>query len=64
MHSLRKRPATHDKLESLDSLTEITARLFSSIPNRGLAGRPLITEDPWTEDQRRVGKLIPSFPTI
>ncbi|KAF9651581.1 LuxS/MPP-like metallohydrolase [Thelephora ganbajun] len=37
--------------ESLDTLTEITMRLFSSVPNRGLIRRPLIKDDPWTEDQ-------------
>lgn len=42
-------------------MTEITTRLFSSIPNRGLVARPLIADDPWTEDQQQVGKFVSSF---
>lgn len=55
---------THSTLESLDTLTEITVRLFSSIPNRGLIGRPLIMDDPWTEDQQQVSELILSLQTF
>lgn len=50
--------------EPLDTLTEVAARLFSSIPNRGLVRRPLITDDPWAEDQQRVGNFVPILPTF
>lgn len=56
-----KYDTAHRLLEPLDTLTEIATRLFSPIPNRGLVRRPIITDDPWTEDQQQVGKSVFSF---
>ena len=61
IHSSYEYDAAHHLLESLDTLTEIATRLFSSIPNRGLVRRPLITDNPWTEDQQQVGKFAGVF---
>lgn len=54
----RNRYSPHTDSESLDNMAEITTRLFSSIPNRGLTRRPLVMDDPWTKAQQQARNFI------